>query len=358
MSDFYSSDSISALDAISAAQKIASGPMLFQAVYVLLKHGALKALEEAKKTGLTVEELSEKCSLSPYGTGVLLDMAVSGRVVYIKDNRYLLGKVGHFLLNDRMTRINMEFTATVCYQAMAALDESVVTGKPCGLKVFNENWETIYPHLSELPEDAKKSWFSWDHFYSDAAFEEALSIVLKRSPKVINDVGGNTGKFAVACCRHSESVKVNLVDLKEQIALARSNIEKEKLQDRVSFTPCDVLKGDLEKISTGDLWWMSQFLDCFSESQIVAILSSIRKVMRPDAEIAILEPLWDKQKFEAASFSLNAGSLYFTALANGCSRFYSAAKLHSLIAKAGLKVVEEHHNLGVCQSLIICRQDS
>ncbi|MCR5537530.1 MAG: SAM-dependent methyltransferase, partial [Succinivibrio sp.] len=200
MSDFYTKDDLSALEAINLAQKIAAGPMLFQTVCILLTKGVLKALDEAKTKGMTKAELAKKCAISDYGISVLLDMALSGRVVYHQGERFFLGKVGHFILNDRMTRLNFEFTNDVCYKALAYLDEAIEQGKPCGLKVFNESWQTIYPHLSELPPKAQQSWFAWDHFYSDVSFKAALKVLSELGISKLNDVGGNTGKFAIRCC--------------------------------------------------------------------------------------------------------------------------------------------------------------
>ncbi|WP_338804405.1 hypothetical protein WDV76_02715 [Xenorhabdus griffiniae] len=64
---------------------------------------------------------------------------------------------------------------------------------PAGLKVFGE-WSTILSCLKSIPEPAKTSWFTFDHFYSDTAFHAALKTVFPIKPKVIYDIGGNTGK--------------------------------------------------------------------------------------------------------------------------------------------------------------------
>lgn len=61
-----------------------------------------------------------------------------------------------------LTRINMEFSQHVCYQAMGHLLEAIREGQPTGLKVFGD-WATIYPALSQLPEPARQSWFDFDH---------------------------------------------------------------------------------------------------------------------------------------------------------------------------------------------------
>ena len=40
-----------------------------------------------------------------------------------EDERFHLGRLGHFLLEDEMTRVNFDFTRDVCYAAAAHLDE-------------------------------------------------------------------------------------------------------------------------------------------------------------------------------------------------------------------------------------------
>jgi hypothetical protein len=106
------------------------------------------------------------------------------------------------------------------------------------------------------------------------------------------------------------------------------------------------------------VWWMSQFLDCFDEEQIVRILKKIAAVMKPDARICIMEIFWDRQAYEAGAFSLNASSLYFTCMANGNSRFYSAENFLSCIKKAGLEVQQQTNHLGVGHTLMVCKKIS
>jgi hypothetical protein len=87
---------------------------------------------------------------------------------------------------------------------------------------------------------------------------------------------------------------------------------------------------------------MSQFLDCFSEKEIEAILLKIKKNMKPDSTIFIMETFIDDQRFPAAEFSLIATSLYFTAMANGNSKMYSSSAMKYIVEKAGFETVQEH----------------
>ena len=109
---------------------------------------------------------------------------------------------------------------------------------------------------------------------------------------------------------------MTILDLPQQIALAQENIAKAGFSHRIGFHAVDMLS-PAALPGEADVWWMSQFLDCFSPDQIVAMLTRVAQVMKPGARLCIMELFWDAQKFEAASFSLNATSLYFTCMANG-----------------------------------------
>ncbi|MFV0262343.1 MAG: methyltransferase [Kluyvera sp.] len=350
----YKQDSLSALEAITEAQKIAFAPMLFQAALSLRNTGILTFLDRQGKSGATLEDIAECCSLNEYAISILLDMGLSGRIVTATDDVYYLTKVGHFLLHDKMTNVNMDFTQNVCYQGLFFLEHALKEGKPSGLKVFGD-WPTIYPALSQLPDTTRESWFAFDHYYSDGAFTEALPRVFASRPATLYDVGGNTGKWALHCCRYDENIAVTLLDLPQQIALARDNIAQAGMAHRVNFHAVDMLS-DAPLPRDADIWWMSQFLDCFSPEQIITLLGNVAGAMKPGARLCIMELFWDAQKFEAAAFSLNATSLYFTCMANGNSRFYSAEKFYHYLDRAGFRVEERHDNLGIGHTLLICHK--
>ncbi|MBE0506875.1 MAG: SAM-dependent methyltransferase [Marinospirillum sp.] len=350
----YDSDKLSALEAITEAQKIAFAPMLFQAAVNLRDQGILAYLDQQGKKGAAFDEVLAASPLSSYATELLLDVGMSVHLLYLNDGRYYLGKAGYYLLHDKMTRINMDFTQDVCYQGLAALRESLQETRPAGLAVFGQ-WDTIYPALSSLPEPARSSWFAYDHFYSDAAFGAALPHVFALKPAHLYDVGGNTGKWSLRCCAYDPDVQVTILDLPQQITLAESNIAEKGLSHRIKGHPVNLL-GDAPLPGEADVWWMSQFLDCFSEEQIIAILSKIHAAAKPDARVCILETLWNCQQFEAGALSLNASSLYFTAMANGNSRFYSAEAFDRCIQAAGFEIEKRVDGLGLGHSLMICRK--
>ncbi len=350
----YDKDDISALDAITEAQKIAFAPMLFQAALNLRDNGILSYLDKQSGRGRALNDIVDHCQIDEYAASLLLDMGLSGGIVYRKEGLFFIGKIGHFLLHDRMTRVNMDFTQDVCYQGLFSLKASLETKKPVGLKVFGD-WPTIYPALSQLPDDARKSWFAFDHFYSDAAFNAALPHVFDLKPAQLYDVGGNTGKWSLRCCNYNPDVNVTILDLPQQIKTAEENVARHGMSERIKGYPIDMLS-DAPLPGEADVWWMSQFLDCFSEEQIISILKKIHRVIKPDARVCILEIFWDAQRYEAGAFSLNASSLYFTCMANGNSRFYSYDVFLRCIEAAGFSVEKQIDALGVGHTLLICKK--
>ena len=344
---------ISALEALERAQWIAFAPMVFQAACVLRDRGILAALE-ASRSGLTLEEAAQAAKLPIYGTRVLLEAGLGIGIVQEQGDRWQLTKVGTFLLRDPMTRANMDFTRDVNYLGMAHLGDAVATGKPAGLKVFGA-WATVYEGLAELPEDIRRSWFGFDHFYSDGAFASTLPLVFKQRPRRLLDIGGNTGKWANACLRHDPDVEVTLMDLPGQLRNAEELLRGAGLLARVRFHPADLLDPETAIPPDFDAIWMSQFLDCFSEAEIVSILRRCAAAIPPHGRIYILEAFWDQQRFKAASFCLQMTSLYFTAIANGTSQMYRSTTFLACVEAAGLEVETQHHELGMSHTLLVCK---
>jgi len=336
----------SSLEAKFEAQKLAFAPISFQAAKALRDLGILEELYKAGEFGLSATEIADKLNLSNYGVETLLEVGVNINVINLKsDLNYCLTKTGLFIVNDEMTRINMDFVNDVCYQGSFFMQESIKNSKPEGLKVFG-NWETIYQGLTALPQNVQKSWFAFDHFYSDAAFDEALKIVFAHNPQNLFDIGGNTGRWAVQCLQYNSSVKITILDLPGQLNVAKNNLEMLNLAHRVNFHETNILNQNALFPKGADAVWMSQFLDCFSKEQITDILTKVAENVDENCKIYILEPFWDQQKFPAAKFSLNHTSLYFTCMANGNSKMYALEEMVDCAKKAGLKLEKNFNDIG------------
>ena len=355
----YTQESLSALEAQRFAEVIAWGPIVFQASRLMIKFGIFDLIRDSQY-GMTRQELTEKTHLSDYAVKCLLEasLCIGTILVDAETDRYTLSKTGWFLLNDAATRVNLDFNHDVNYEGWFHLEESLLNGKPEGLKHFG-NWPTVYEGLSSLPEQVQKSWFSFDHFYSDSSFPEALKIIFdEHQVRSLYDVGGNTGKWALKCVGYSQEVQVTILDLPQQIQMMRENVKGKNGAERISGYGINLLDPQAvfpQREGGLDAIWMSQFLDCFSMEEIVSILTRARQAMTPNTRIYIMETLWDRQKYETAAFCLTMTSLYFTAIANGNSKMYNTEDMQACIEKAGLTIEQIHDHLGHGHSIIVCK---
>ena len=243
----YTKETLSAREAQRLAEFIAWGPVVFQASRIMLKWGVFDLLRDSDG-GLTRQEICERTGYSDYAIKCLLEasLCIGTVLVDVNTNKYSLSKTGWFLINDPATRVNIDFNHDVNYEGWFRLEESLRNGKPEGLKHFG-SWPTVYEGLSSLPEQVQKSWFGFDHFYSDSSFPEALKIVFdKYQVKSLYDVGGNTGKWALHCVNYNPEVEVVILDLPQQIEMMQDNVSDKTGAERIKGYGINLLDSNVK----------------------------------------------------------------------------------------------------------------
>lgn len=347
----FSPERQSAFEARFEAQKIAFGPVVFQCVRYAWKRGMLQAIADAGDTGLSVEQMAAGGRWTAYALKVVLETCLSAGVVYLSEGRYVLDKAGFVVLTDPITQVNIDFNHDVCYQALFSLEQSLDAEKPLGLKVFGD-WPTVYEGLSQLPEPARGSWFAFDHYYSDTSFPDILPDVFATAPTKVMDIGANTGKFTLAALGANAAVKLHLVDLPGQLAVADKALQAAGLRERASLHPTNLLD-DAAALPDGmDLIWMSQFLSCFSEEAIASIFRRVAAALSPNGQVLIMDTFWDRQRYDIASYCLINTSPYFNNLASGNSKVYESEDYVRLARAAGLELLTARDGIGYCHSLL------
>lgn len=353
----YTKETMNVREAQRLAEFIAFGPVVFQTARIMLRRGIMDMLRDSDN-GLTITEVAEQSGLSEYAAKCLLEASLCIGIVLIDPDtdRFRISKTGWFLINDPATQVNIDFNHDVNYLGWFDLDKALEQGKPAGLKTLGD-WPTVYEGLSSLPQQIQKSWFGFDHFYSDSSFDEALQIVFANKPKTLLDVGGNTGRWALRCVDYDKDVNVTILDLPQQIGMMKANIAGKPGAERIDGLGANLLDETTEMPSDRkfEVIWMSQFLDCFSEKEIVSILRRASKVMDKDSRLYIMETFWDRQRFETAAMCLTLTSLYFTAIANGNSKMYHSEDMEHLVHEAGLEIETIHDSLGQGHSIMVCK---
>lgn len=351
----FQKDKRTAYESIAFAQFIAFAPYIFQASLLLRDKGILKMLEDNREKGLTLQEIVPLSGLSHYATRVLAEAGLGIGLMIRNEDRYFITKTGYFFLSDPMTNINTNFMRDVCYDGAADMKAALEEGRPAGLHHLG-NWKTIYEGLSILPQPANDSWFAFDHYYSDNAFPDALPLLFESNPGRILDIGGNTGKFARACMEYNPAVEMGLVDLQVQLNVATKNLAEAGFEGRFKTYAINMLDDKTELPPAYDIMWMSQFLSCFSDDEILSILNKCYRALPAEGSVFINETFWNEQQYEAAAMSLQMTSLYFTIMANGNSQMYDSQVFEGLIARAGFELAAVHRNIGIGHTILQLRK--
>ena len=346
---------LDARGARSLAQRVAFGPLTFHSALALRDLGILQALLDASEEGATISELANDLQVPPYGLTVLLESGLGAGFVRKLGARFIATKAAYFIVHADMTRVNFNFVRDVCYRGAEDLIAAIEQGRPAGLHHLADA-DTVYEALPDLAEPARTSWFEFDHYYSSAAFPAVRPRVLRNKPKRLLDVGGNTGKWAVYLAQGAADMRVTIVDHANQLGLAALRAEERGVADRIDGVAMDLLDHSRPLPGPVDVVWMSQLLSCFSESDCVKLMVRAREALNEHGELLILENLWDRQRYDAAEFCLQQTSLYFTTIANGTSRIYSAEVLGRCLWEAGLQLIEDVDHIGAGHTFWRCRK--
>jgi len=333
-------------EARTIAHAQAMAPFLFQAARAARDLGVLRAV---RARAVTAAEVARTTTLPITSVEALLDACLAGNLVAeIAPDLWYLTTIGEVWLLDSQLAADTEFTHDVCWGGLADLSQALRTAQPIGLARLGP-WPTIYAGLAHLPAAIRTSWFTYDHFHSDSAFPAALASLASSSPQTLLDVGGNTGRFSRLALTRLPAVHVTLLDLPSQVREAEINVAD--FSERITCIGLDLLDHERPFPGNMDAVWMSQFLDCFSPDDVIALLRRARAALAPGGSVWVLEVCPDRQSEPAAATSLRLASLYFIALANGVSRFYRATMYRHLAQQAGLQVVSEIDGIGTAHTL-------
>lgn len=326
-------------------------PFAFQAARAARELGLLSAVATAGSKGADADALAADTGLPETSVAVLLDACLAAELlVEVAPHVWRLTTVGEVWLRDRRVALDAEFAHTVCWLGLADLTASLREGAPVGLRHFGP-WATVYEGLAALPPAVQSAWFAYDHGHSDAAASAALALLLEAAPRRVLDVGGNTGRFATRLLSADPAVTVTLLDHPDLVAEATRSFAASGLTARTTCVGLDLLDHATPLPGGYDAVWMSQFLDCFAPADVVALLGRARAALAPGGAVWVLEVCPDRQHEPGAAASLRLASLYFTAIANGVSRFYRASDLLVLAEAAGLRCAATHDGLGTAHTL-------
>ena len=143
----------------------------------------------------------------------------------------------------------------------------------------------IFDYFKEHPDEASLFSESMVGFHGGETTAVAAAYDFSQFETIV-DVGGATGNMLSAILTKHEGPRGVLYDMPHVVADAPARLDKSGVTDRVSIVSGSFFDSVPEG---GDAYIVSHIIHDWSEDQCLTILGNMRKAMKPDSKLLIVE---------------------------------------------------------------------
>jgi hypothetical protein len=277
---------------------------------------------------MTAEALAERLSVEVEPlTRLLSALTAVGLLSRDPSGACRLTDVGRVLRTDHPLSMRDAFNvAATDLRAWAQLEHCVRTGQSGFERAYGETHRSYRARHAE--EDVRM-----DRAHQAASRLELVTLARAypwSQVQTVVDVGGGTGTFLAGLLHRFSELRGTLFDLPRMVARAGDVLEWYSVAER-----CTVVGGDffVEVPAGGDVYVLKAVVGGWDDDSCVRILATVRRAMRPDSRLLIIEPVTGVGPEFARG---NVVQLHVLVLYGGKVR--SASDYGSLAEAAGLEV--------------------
>lgn len=280
----------------------------------------------------TAAAIAELVQANPRAVGILLDALAALGLVIKNGDRFQNGE----LTSRYLVQGKEDYRGAIVHHMQHAwwswseLEGTVRLGHPDKDKA--ERW------LDRVPEPEEK-WvrdFIWGmHAVARDLAPQVAALMDLAGVKHLLDLGGGPATYAIAFAQESPTLKATVFDLPQPTAIARENIRRHNLTDRIDTKAGNFLNDDIG--SGYDFIWISQILHSHTEEQCRLIIDKAAKAVNPGGQVVIQDFFLEDDKtspLEAAMFSV-----HMLAVTPG-GRADTHREVTAMMAKAGLSAIQ------------------
>jgi SAM-dependent methyltransferase len=169
--------------------------------------------------------------------------------------------------------------------------------------------------------------------------EQNARLVPVSTPRLLLDVAGGHGAFAMEMCRRFPQLRATVLDLPASAAVGRRIVAEEGFTERVSFREGDALEAPLGEGL--DVLSMFNLLHHLDADAVPALLARAHRALRPGGCLVIGETERSEPGQPPSLTGALSGLVYFV---SSGTRNYSRAEIGSWLSSAGFARVEVHRN--------------
>jgi len=312
---------------------LCAGFVYSQVLAAIVELGILPLLAERPRTR---EELAHQTALEPAAMERLLRAAQAlGLVAPRQNGRHGLGMRGAALLGNPGAMRMIEHHRLLYRDLADPVALLRGKGEATGLGAF-------WPYAKGQAKGERKEGGQSVTAYS-TLMAESLSLVVEdvleafpfAGHRQMFDVGGGTGRFALAVTRQVPGLMATILDLPDVIVETRQRIATEPEAERLSAEPCDAIAGPLP--GGADLITLIRVLHDHDDPQAMAMLRNIRMALQPGGTLLIAEPMAGMRGAEAMADAYFG----FYLLAMGSGRARRPDEIRAMLEAAGFTEIRQ-----------------
>ncbi len=283
-----------------------------------------------------LEALAEQTQVNPAALQRLLNSAVALQLLTLRGDRcYGLGPLGAPVAAFEGIRAMIEHHATL-YQDLsdpvALLRDTLPTARMEGY------WPYVSPddptRLQQAPDDSFSRYSALMSASQPFVVDEILAAYSFHDHQRVLDVGGGQGTFVTRLARHAPHLQLAMFDLPPVAQLARENIERQGLSDRIRANGGSFLVDALPL--DADLVTLIRIAHDHPDHDVLTLLQAIHRALPPGGTLLLAEPMAqdDPQAAQGDAY------FHFYLLAMGSGRLRTRHELSSLMERAGFCLIE------------------
>lgn len=280
----------------------------------------------------TAEDIAAQVEAHPRAVGILLNALAALEVVIKEGKRFRNGE----LTSRYLVRGKDEYRGAIVrhmhhtWWGWSELEGTVLRGHADMAK--SERW-------LDRVEEPEAEWvrdFIWGmHALARDLAPQVLSLMDFSGVERLLDLGGGPATYAITFAQANPALRATVFDLPQPVEIAKENIRRHGLADRVHTRAGNFLQDDIG--SGYDLIWISHILHSHTEEQCRLIIDKSAKALNSEGRMVIQDFFLNDDRIspvEAALFSV-----HMLAVTPG-GRSYTFREVAAMMEAAGLNPPE------------------
>lgn len=271
---------------------------------------------------LDTEELAAAIEAHPRGARILADALVSLGLLAKEGGRYRNAPAAEEVLLPEApgSRCAQLLHGAKLYERWAGLYDAVRTGAPVGDERVDPRLVGDAATFARAMADVGRS--------SAGPTVDALDL---DGAATVLDVGGGPGLYAIELARRWPRVTTTVLDTAETLVVARENVRRAGLEDRVLLRPGDAFTDELG--GPYDLIFTSNFVHIFAAEANRELVARCAAALAPGGRLAIKDFFLDPDRTSPAGGALFAVNMLVSTEGGDC---YTTAEMEEWLTAAGL----------------------